>query len=80
MKIFSEIATLLARLTKKNAKFVWTNKCKEHFQLLKDMLTSASVLTLPLGNEGYTVYCNASQVGLGCVLMQNGRVVAYASC
>ena len=40
----------------------------------------APVLTLPSRNEGYTVYCDASRVGLGCVLMQNGRVVAYASC
>ena len=46
---------------------------------MKDLLTSAPILTLPLGDEGYTVYCDASRVGLGCVLMQNGRVVAYAS-
>ena len=47
--------------------------------MLKDLLTSAPVLTLPSGDKGFTVYCDASQVGLGCVLMQNGRVVAYAS-
>ena len=47
--------------------------------MLKDLLTSANILTLPSGDEGYTVYCDASRVGLGCVLMQNGRVVAYAS-
>ena len=47
--------------------------------MLKDLLTSAPVLTLPSGNEGYTVYCDASRVGLGCLLMPNGRVVAYAS-
>ena len=47
--------------------------------MLKDKLTSAPVLTLLSGNERYTVYCDASRVGLGCVLMQNGRVVTYAS-
>ena len=47
--------------------------------MLKDLLTSALVLTLPSGSEGYTTYCDAYRVGLGCVLMQNQRVVAYAS-
>ena len=47
--------------------------------MLKELLTSAPVLTLPSGDEGYTVYCDASLVGLGCVLMQNGKVIAYAS-
>ena len=46
---------------------------------MKDLLTSAPILTLPSGDEGYTVYCDASRVGLGFVLTQNGRVVAYAS-
>ena len=47
--------------------------------MLKDRLTLALMLTLPLGNEGYIVYCDVFLVGLGCILMQNGRVVAYAS-
>ena len=42
-------------------------------------MTSALVLTLSLGDKGFTVYCDASRVGLGCVLMENGRVVAYTS-
>jgi len=46
---------------------------------LKERLTTAPVLILPEGTEGYAVYCDASGVGLGCVLMQHGRVVAYAS-
>ena len=75
---FSRIEAPLTRLTQKNVKFMWTDKCEEHFLLLKDLLTSAPVLTLPSGDEGYTVYCDASRVGLGCVLMQNGRVIAYA--
>ena len=45
---------------------------------MKDLLTSAPALTLPSGDEGYTVYCDASRVGLGCVLIQNSRVIAYA--
>ena len=77
VKDFSRIAAPLTRLTQKNVKFVWTDKC-EHFLQLKDLLTSAPILTLPSGDEGYTVYCDASRVGLGCVLMQNGRVIAYA--
>ena len=47
--------------------------------MLKDLLTLVSVLNLPSGDKGYIVYCDASRVGLGCVLMQNERVVAYAS-
>ena len=79
IKDLSRIIAPLMRLTQKNVKFVWIDKCEVHFQLLKDALTSAPVLTLPSGNRGYTVYYDASRVGLGCVLMQNGRVVAYAS-
>ena len=57
---------------------MWKNACEESFQLLKERLTTVPVLTLPSGTEGYSVYCDASRVGLGCVLMQNGKVVAYA--
>ena len=46
---------------------------------MKDKLTSTPVLTLLEGNEGFVVYCDASRVGLGCVLMQHGKVIAYAS-
>ena len=42
-------------------------------------MTSTLILTLPSGNEGYIVYCDASRVGLGCVLMQNGKLIVYAS-
>ena len=79
MKDFSKIAAPLTKLTQKNVKFGWTDRCEEHFQLLKNLLMSAPVLTLPLGDEGYTVYCDASRVGLGCVLVQHGKVIAYAS-
>ena len=74
VKDISKIATPLTRLTQKNVKFVWTKrKCEEHFQLLKDLLTTAPVLTLPSGDEGFTVYGDASRVGLGCVLIQMGE-------
>ena len=70
MKDFSKIAAPLTRLTqKKNVNFNWTDRCEEHFLMLKDLLISAPVLTLPSGDEGYTMYYDASQVGLGCVLM-----------
>ena len=52
MKDFSKIVAPLTKLTQKNMKFMWTNRCEEHFQLLKDLLTSAPVLTLPLGDKG----------------------------
>ena len=77
VKDFSKIATPLTRLTQKNVRFDWTDKCEEHFQLLKDLLTTAPVLTLPSGDEGFTVYCDASRVRLECVLMQNGIVAIF---
>ena len=76
---FSKIAGPLHCLTRKWVKFEWTDKCEESFQTLKEKLKSAPVLTLPEGNEGFEVYSDASYEGLGCVLMQYKRVVAYAS-
>ena len=57
----------------------WTAGCEASFQELKQHLISSPVLTILEGNEGFLVYSYASRQGLGCVLMQNGRVVAYAS-
>ena len=79
MQDFSKIPIPMTRLTKKNAKFVWSDACENSFQLLKKKLTTAPVLILPNGEDKFIVYCDAFRVGLGCVLMQNGRVVAYAS-
>ena len=76
---FASISAPLTRLTQKAAKFQWTDACERSFQLLKDKLTTAPVLTLPEGPDGYVIYCDASGVGLGCVLMQHGKVIAYAS-
>ncbi|WMV24923.1 hypothetical protein MTR67_018308 [Solanum verrucosum] len=69
----------LTKLTKKETKFQWTEACEHNFQELKDRWTSTPVLTLPEGSEGYAVYCDASGVGLGRVLIQHGKVIAYAS-
>ena len=75
---FSKIAAPMTRLTQKNVKFVWSDAFENSFQLLKEKLTTTPVLILPNGEDKFTVYCDASRVGLGYVLMQNGRVVAYA--
>ena len=76
---FSRIVAPMTHLTQKNVKFVWSETCENSFQLLKENLTTAPVLTLPNGVDKFTVYCDATRVGLGYVLMKNGRVVAYAS-
>ena len=79
VKGFSTIASPLTTLTQKISKFEWLEPCEESFQLLKDRLTSAPVLTLREGTNGFVVYCDASRVGLGCVLMQHGKVIACTS-
>ncbi|KAH0722387.1 hypothetical protein KY290_005067 [Solanum tuberosum] len=76
---FSSIASPLTALTQKKAKFIWSEACEMSFQELKDKLTSASVLTLPEWTGGFMFYCDASRIGLGCMLMQNGKFIAYAS-
>ncbi|WVZ63055.1 hypothetical protein U9M48_012725 [Paspalum notatum var. saurae] len=79
IKDFSKIAKPMTSLTKKNAKFVWGPKCEERFRELKKLLTTAPVLAQPDVTKPFDVYCDASGQGLGCVLMQEGRVIAYAS-
>ena len=69
----------LTKLTRKNVKFVSDDDCEAAFMELKRRLTTAPVLTVRNSNEPYVVYTDASGSGLGCVLMQNGKVVAYAS-
>ena len=76
---FSRIAATMTRLTRKEVKFEWDDRCDEAFQELKRRLTSAPILIVPDMGQGYTVYLDASSAGLGCVLMQSGRVVAYGS-
>ena len=79
IKGFSLIATPLTQLTRKNKKWVLSEEFEESFQELKRRLTTALVLTLPSGIEGFVVYSDASGKGLGCVLMQHVKVIAYAS-
>ncbi|GJR29871.1 putative reverse transcriptase domain-containing protein [Tanacetum coccineum] len=67
------------KLTQKNVKFDWSEKAEAAFQLLKQKLFSAPILSLPEGSENFMVYCDASRKGLGAVLMQREKVIAYAS-
>ena len=76
---FSLLAAPMARLTRKEVKFDWDDRCEEAFQELKMRLTTTHILIVPDRGQGYTMYCDASRAGLGCVLMQSGRVVAYGS-
>ncbi|XP_043692983.1 uncharacterized protein LOC122643428 [Telopea speciosissima] len=76
---FSKIAMPMTQLTRKGAKFEWNEDCENSFQELKKILVTAPVLVLPEGTEGMVVYTDASKTGLGCVLMQNGKVIAYGS-
>ena len=76
---FSTITSPLTKLTHKEVRFVWSEECDASFRELKERLTSAPVLALPLGTKRFVVYSDASKRGLGCVLMQHGRVIAYAS-
>ncbi|GJR23275.1 putative reverse transcriptase domain-containing protein [Tanacetum coccineum] len=70
----------MTKLTQKVIKFEWRDKEEEAFQTLKQKLCSASILALQEGTENFVVYCNASYKGLGAVLMQKEKVIAYASC
>ena len=76
---FSKIAAPLTKLTRKDVKYDWVDACQQSFEELKSRLTSAPVLVLPNGRDEFVVYSDASRQGLGCVLMQNDRVIAYAS-
>ena len=76
---FSSIARPLTRLLQKDKKFRWTDECEQAFELLKQRVTLAPVLVLPDDSGEYEVYTDASLRGLGCVLMQHGKVIAYAS-
>ncbi|GJW71124.1 putative reverse transcriptase domain-containing protein [Tanacetum coccineum] len=77
---FSKIAKPLTKLTQKNKNYVWNEETRnQDFQLLKQKLCEAPILALPEGNDNFVVYCDASLQGLGAVLMQREKVIAYAS-
>ncbi|WVZ83914.1 hypothetical protein U9M48_031009 [Paspalum notatum var. saurae] len=76
---FAKIAKPMTALQKKGARFEWTEACEKSFQELKAKLTSAPVLVLPDIHRDFVIYCDASRQGLGCVLMRDDKVIAYAS-
>jgi hypothetical protein len=76
---FSKIARPMIALLAKKVEFKWTPVCHKSFETLKEKLTTTSVLILPDVHKPFLVYCDASYIRLGCVLMQEGRVVAYSS-
>jgi hypothetical protein len=69
----------MTELLEKDLKFEWTSACEASFQELKKRLTTAPILMMPNMEKSFSIYYDASGQGLGCVLMQDGRVVAYAS-
>ncbi|XP_017640152.1 uncharacterized protein LOC108481544 [Gossypium arboreum] len=76
---FSLIATLLTKLLRKGVPFVWSDAQQSNFEKLKSILTQAPVLIQPESSKEYVVYSDASYASLGCVLMQDGKVVTYVS-
>ena len=79
VRVFSVIASPLTKLLRKGIKFEWTDKCQNSIEQLKRMLVEAPVLTQPTSGKEYTLYNDASGISLGCVLIKDGKVVAYAS-
>lgn len=69
--------TPLTQLTKKNIKFLWDHDCEISFNKIKRKLTTTLVLTIKSDEGGYAVYTDASHLWLGCVLMQQGKVITY---
>jgi ribonuclease HI len=79
IKDFPKIAKPMRKLLEKNKAFEWTKECQTSLEELRKHLTSALVLILPDPTKKFDIYCDASHQGLGCVLMQEGQVVCYAS-
>jgi hypothetical protein len=79
IKDFSKIAKLMMKMLEKNKDFEWTAECQASFEEIRKCLTSAPVLVLLDLTKKFDIYCDASRRGLGCVLMQEGQVVCYAS-
>ncbi|GKF61861.1 putative reverse transcriptase domain-containing protein, partial [Tanacetum coccineum] len=79
IKDFSKIAKSLTELTQKNKKYIWGENQESAFQLLKPKLYETPILALPEGNNDFVIYYDASHQGVGAVLMQREKVIAYAS-
>jgi hypothetical protein len=76
---FSKISKPITEILKKGTKYVWSKEYDEAFQTLKKLLTTSSVLVQPDIAKPFDVYCDASGTGLGCVLMNEWRVISYSS-
>jgi hypothetical protein len=76
---FSKISKLMTELLGKDKKFEWSTMCEASFQELKKRLMITPILVMPNMEKSFSVYCDASGQGLGCVIMQDDHVVAYAS-
>jgi hypothetical protein len=76
---FSKISKHIPGLLKKGNKYVWSKDCNEAFKTLKKLLTTSLVVAQPDIVKSFDIYCDASGTGLGCVLMQEGRVISYSS-
>ena len=79
IKDFSKIASPLTDLTKLDKQFIWTEKCQQAFDTIKDKVAENCILKIPEMGKPFVVTCDASGTQLGCVLFQDGRVVEYES-
>jgi hypothetical protein len=79
IKGFSKIARPMIALLAKKVEFKWSPACQESFEAMKKKLTTTSMLILPDVHKPLSVYCDASYARLGCLLTQEGRVLAYSS-
>jgi hypothetical protein len=77
---FSKIVKPLTSLLEKEKKFIWLEACENSFDELRKRLTTAPVLVMPDIHKSFDIYCDTSKQGFGCVLMQEGHEIAYASC
>jgi hypothetical protein len=69
----------MTEFLEKDKKFKWTPACEASFQELKKRLMTTPILVMPDMEKSFFIYCDASGQGLGCVLMQDGHMVVYAS-
>jgi hypothetical protein len=76
---FSKISKPMIKLLEKDKKLEWTSACEASFQELKKRLTTAPILVMSDMEKPFSIYCDVCGQGLGCVLMQDGHMVAYAS-
>jgi hypothetical protein len=74
-----KISKPMTELLEKDKQFEWTPACEASFQEFKNRLTTVPILVMPDMEKSFSIYCDTSSQGLGCVLVQDGRVVAYAS-